>query len=116
MRAVGLCSLNKLTGHPLLSLYFNKGDFNWDLWRRGNKQLMPYCELCNGEEMEDVQHIVFDCPALQKARAGLRDWFHRRGLKTAPSSLSTLSGEEARELKPDLAHLLQTARRLKADW
>ncbi len=110
--AVSLCSLNKSEARHLLSLHLNKGDFNWDHWRRGNKKLLPYCELCVGEEMEDIQHIVVDCPALHTARADLSDWFHKFRLQTAPSSLGTLSGEEARGLKPALAHILQMLRRL----
>ncbi len=114
--AVGLCSLNKFDGLPLLSLYLNKGDFNWDRWRRGDKKLLPYCDLCDGEEMEDIQHIVFNCTALHTARASMRDWFDRCGLQFVPSALGTLRGEEARGLRPALTHVLQMARRLKTQW
>ncbi len=110
-----LCTLNKYEAAPLLRVLLNKGDLNWDLWRRGKTRL-PHCDLCGGEPPQDVLHITFDCSSLHMERNALLRWFERRGLPASQTSLARLQRGDALSLRPLLAGLVFSARRLKDAW
>ncbi len=113
---VELCALNKHEVVPLLRVLLNKADFNWDKWRRGGKDCLPFCELCSGEAPQDAVHLVFECAALTSARQELLQWFRSREISVSQLSLARLDRREALSLRPVLLRLFFAVRQAKDSW